>query len=41
MTESAAGQGLGALQDEAYRRATDAAIARLVRHHFGLPDFTY
>jgi hypothetical protein len=29
------------MPDEAYRRATDAAIARLVRHHFGLPDFTY
>ena len=29
------------MPDDAYRQALDAAVARLVRHHFGLPDFTY
>jgi hypothetical protein len=29
------------MPDEAYRQATEAAIARLVRQQFGLPDFTY
>jgi FAD/FMN-containing dehydrogenase len=29
------------MPDEAYRHATEAAVARVVRHHYGLPDFTY
>ncbi len=29
------------MPDQAYRHATEAAVARLVRHHFGLPDFAY
>jgi hypothetical protein len=29
------------MPDEAYHQATDAAVARLVRQHFGLPDFSY
>jgi hypothetical protein len=29
------------MPEEAYRRATLAAAERLVRHRFGLPDFTY
>jgi hypothetical protein len=28
------------MPDEAYRQALDAAVARLVRHQMGLPDFT-
>jgi hypothetical protein len=29
------------MPDDAYRQAMEAAVARLVRHHFGLPDFSY